>query len=291
MTQMWVTHPTLSANAWPAKCTVSFASSVVGHRIAGSAETHSYMKPSFTLHSPETGTDYLIYIQVPTETPVGQPWSTMLFMDGDDQFTTAVKAYDKLAKDHRPQPDVLLVGVGYGASYAKPQNKRFRDYTPTVMPGEPGTGGAGNFLKFLSNTLWPELSGRFSLSPTERGIGGHSLGSLLALYALFQPKPFFNRFLISSPSVWYDDRSIVRIAGELRDRQTRLPARAFLSVGEEDSPSMTGDLTILEEKLAARPFDDLDLIHKRYAKHDHYTAILPAFEDGLAILFSKETGH
>ena len=243
------------------------------------------MKPSFIRHSPETGTDYHVYIEEPAHWPVGEKIPAVLFMDGDDQFASAVKAYHKLRKDDPLSRAQLLVGVGYGASYRKPQNKRFRDYTPTAMPGEDGTGGAKNFLKFLSETLWTELSGRYAISETERGIGGHSLGSLLALYALFQSKPFFNRALVSSPSVWYDDRSIMKIAAELRDRQSVLPARAFLSVGEEDSPSMTGDLTLLEEQLSARPFAQLELEQKRYPKLDHYTAIDAAFEDGLAALF------
>jgi len=243
------------------------------------------MKPSFIRHSPETGTDYSIYIEEPAHWPVGEKIPAVLFMDGDDQFSSAVKAYHTLLKDAPLTRPLLLVGVGYGASYRKPQNKRFRDYTPTVMPGEDGTGGANQFLKFLSETLWTELSGRYAISETERGIAGHSLGSLLALYAIFQRKPFFNRALISSPSVWYDDRSILKIVQSLRDEQKVLPARAFLSVGEEDSPSMTGDLTLLEAELTARPFEQLELIQKRYPKQDHYTAIDPAFEDGLAALF------
>jgi predicted alpha/beta superfamily hydrolase len=199
-----------------------------------------------------------------------------------------VTAYEKLRNDDPRAQPLLLVGVGYGASYRKPQNKRFRDYTPTAMPGEEGTGGAKNFLTFLSATLWTELAGRYALSETERGIAGHSLGSLFALYALFQPKPFFNRALVSSPSVWYDDRSIMKIARELRDRQSVLPARAFLSVGEEDTPSMMGDLTLLEEQLAARPFEQLELAQKRYPNRDHYNAIEPAFEDGLRMLFPPQ---
>jgi hypothetical protein len=243
------------------------------------------MKPSFIFHSPETGTDYHIYVEEPPQHSTAEKIPAVLFMDGDDQFGSAVSAYEKLRKDDPRTRPLLLVGVGYGASYRKPQNKRFRDYTPTVMPGEDGTGGGKNFLTFLSTTLWKELSGRYALSETERGIGGHSLGSLLALYALFQPKPFFNRALVSSPSVWYDDRSIMKIAQSLRDQQSALPARAFLSVGEEDSPSMTGDLALLEQQLAAHPFDQLELIQKRYPDKDHYNAIEPAFEDGLRALF------
>jgi len=205
-------------------------------------------------------------------------------MDGDDQFRYAVAAYHELRAASLVIP-LLLVGVGYGASYMKPANKRVRDYTPTAMPGEPGTGGADVFLRFLQDTLWPELARRYPLRHDARGIAGHSLGSLLALHALFQPKPFFNRALISSPSIWFDDRSILRLAANLRDHQPTLPARAFLSVGEMDTPSMTCDLTSLEQQLAVRPFAELALTCRRYPDLDHYNVLPTAFTEGLKTLF------
>lgn len=206
-------------------------------------------------------------------------------MDADDQFPFAVAAYSEL-RATVSLPPLLLVGVGYGASYTKPVNKRMRDYTPTAMPGEDGTGGADAFLRFLQNTLWPELARRYPLRNDVRGIAGHSLGSLLALHALFQPKPFFNRALISSPSIWFDDRSILRLALDHRDRRTLLTARAFLSVGEMDTPSMTGDLTLLEQQLIKRPFAELELTFRRYSGLDHYNVLPSAFADGLKNLFS-----
>ena len=242
---------------------------------------------SFHLQSPETGTDYHLYIETPgmNTAKADQPMAAILFMDGDDQFRFAVAAYHELTTISS-LPPLLLVGVGYGASYMKPANKRMRDYTPTAMPGEAGTGGADAFLHFLQDTLWPELARRYPLRHDARGIVGHSLGSLLALHALFQPKPFFNRALISSPSIWFDDRSILRLAAKLRDQQTSLPARAFLSVGDEDTPSMTGDLTLLEQQLAARPFAELELTIRRYPGLDHYTVLPTAFAEGLKTLFS-----
>lgn len=242
------------------------------------------MKPSFHLLSPETGTDYPVYLEAPGAEVASAPLPAILFMDGDDQFRFAVAAYREL-RAASSLPPLLLVGVGYGASYMKPANKRMRDYTPTAMAGEDGTGGADAFLRFLQDTLWPELARRYPLRNDARGIAGHSLGSLFALHALFQPKPFFNRALISSPSIWFDDRSILRLAANLRDRQAALPARAFLCVGEMDTPSMTGDLTLLERQLAARPFAELELTFQRYPDFDHYNVLPSAFSDGLKALF------
>ena len=111
-------------------------------------------------------------------------------------------------------------------------------------------------------------------------------GSLLVLYALFQRRLFFNRFLASAPSLWWDDRSLLAHADRLQSTGVALPARVFLGVGVNDTPSMTGDLDLLENQLAARPFPKLDIISRRFADRDHYTVLPDAFGGGLRELFA-----
>jgi len=238
------------------------------------------MQPAFKLPSPETGTEYWIYVARPRGRG---PWQTVLFLDGDDQFASAVKAYRGRRKGSLPP--LLLVGVGYGASYLKPANRRGRDYTPVPHAFEPSSGGADAFLAFLATTLWPELRRRYAIDPKIRGVGGHSLGSLLVLHALFQPKPFFTHFLASAPSIWWANRAILRQAKKLRARRATLPAKLFLAVGGKDSPSMTDDLLRLEKQLADKPFRKLEISFHRFPERDHYTSLLPGFSTGLADLF------
>ncbi len=244
----------------------------------------SRMAPTFTLHSPETGTDYPIFMEAPPATERG-PHPAVLFMDGDDQFKFAVAAYRE-ARAEGAVPPLVLVGVGYGASYTKPANQRLRDYTATAMATETGSGGADAFVKFLSHTLWPELARRVSLRDDVRGLAGHSLGSLVAVHALFQRQPFFNRLLASAPSLWWDHRAPICAVQQLQRTGVALPAKLFLCVGEEDTPSMTDDLTLLEEQLAAQPFPELEVISRRFPQRDHYNVLPDAFRTGLEVLFS-----
>ncbi len=152
-------------------------------------------KPSFLSHSPETGSDYSIYVDVPASPG---PHPVALFMDGDFLFDPAVEAARRLARAGIITP-CLVVGVGYGASFGKPGNHRGRDYTPTSAPEEPSSGGADRFLGYLSRTLWPEIARNYPVLENRRLIGGHSLGSLLVLHALFQEEPFFDAALASAP--------------------------------------------------------------------------------------------
>ena len=241
--------------------------------------------PRFAVSAPRTGTKYQVYLASPDVGTDPGPWPAVVFMDGDDQFRFAVEAYRRQRTKRSVRP-LLLVGLGYGASYTKPGNRRLRDYTPTALPTEPDSGGADGFLEFLRGTFWPELTARCPICERVRGLAGHSLGSLLVLYALFQRKPFFNRFLASAPSIWWDDRSLLSQADSLQRTGVALPARVFLGVGDGDTPSMTGDLEMLQNQLAARPFPQLEVISRQFASRDHYTVLPDTFGEGLSELFA-----
>jgi len=248
------------------------------------------MQPTFPLPSPETGTEYHIMVVAPDAEREPGPWPSVLFMDGDDQFAAGVAAYRAEHAAGRVPP-LLLAGVGYGASYRQAANKRGRDYTPVKHPDEPGSGGANGFLRFLTATLWPELQRLHPLDPAARGLAGHSLGSLLVLHALFQPQPFFTHHLASAPSIWWAERALLAHAAALRAHQPALPAKLSLSVGLEDSVSMTGDLALLEAQLAALPFAGLEIRSRRFPGRNHFNVLPDAFAAGLADLFggSAET--
>lgn len=245
------------------------------------------MPPSdFILPSVQTGTDYHIRIEAPSEAGGVESLPAILFLDGDDQFEAAFSAY-RAARAAGEVPPLILAGVGYGASYTKPANKRLRDYTPTAMATEPESGQADAFLSFLTDTLWPELARQHRVRDDVRGLAGHSLGSLLAVHALFRRHPFFQRILASSPSLWWDNRAEVCAAQNLQRTGLALPARLFLSVGTADTPSMLGDLEILEDQLAALPFPQLEVISRRFPDRDHYNVLPDAFRAGLTALYSR----
>jgi len=244
------------------------------------------MKPAFTLRSPETGTDYWIYVEAPSGQTESGPWPTLVFMDGDDQLKAGIAAY-RHARAAQTVPPLLLVGVGYGASYTKPANKRIRDYTPGRHSDEPDSGGADAFLAFLTHTLWSALRERYPLYETWRGLAGHSLGSLLVLHAVLRQPPFFTHFLASAPSIWWADRAVLASVTERWRRDFHLPGRAFISVGEEDSQSMTEDLQRLEAQLGVERFTGFEYTVRRFPRKNHFNVLEQAFGEGMVWLNGK----
>ncbi len=247
-------------------------------------------RPAPAFHLTGLATRYTLYVEPPAPATSAAPWPVVLCLDGDDQFALLCEARRQLAESHA-LPPLLLVGIGYGASYQEPGNRRARDYTSVPIEGAPDGGGADAFLDFLITQLWPELARRYPISPDIRGIAGHSLGALFALHALFKPAPFFNRILASAPSIWWGDRILLQQAASLRAAQSALPARAHLSVGLRDSSSMITDLDLLEAQLSARPFAGLVLHRERFPKKNHFNSIHPAFLSGLHSLFVQKTDH
>ncbi len=240
-------------------------------------------RPAFSSRSPQTGTDYVIYVDAPEQGVRQGPMPSVLLMDGDYLFDAAVAAARALAASGRIPPTVV-VGVGYGSGFGQPGNHRGRDYTPTASSDEPSSGGADAFHSYLVGTLWPELARRFPLRDDARVIAGHSLGSLLVLHALFQEDAFFAGALASAPSIWWDNRSILGAISRLRESRASLAGRLYLGVGADDTPSMTGDIALLEEQLRARPFAGLSVVSESFPGRDHYDVAPLTMSGGLASL-------
>ncbi len=244
------------------------------------------MNTTFRLRSPQNGTEYHIDVAVPEAAREADAWPVLLVLDGHDQFPIAVEAYAALRAAGTVQP-LLLVGLGYGVSYRHPANRRGRDYTPSASDEEPDSGGADVFQSFVVEMLWPELTRRWPVHATVRGIAGHSVGALFVLHALFQSRPFFTHHLASAPSIWWDHRALLCAAARLREAQAELPARLFLAVGEQDSSSMHVDLELLTDQLTARPFTGLDVTRQVIRGRNHYDVLPDAFRSGIRALFAS----
>jgi uncharacterized protein len=229
----------------------------------------THAKPAFISRSDALATDYVVYVRTPDPKTEPGPWPAVLFLDGDYAFDSAVAAYEKL-RGENDVPPTLIVAVGYGQPFGSPGNHRGRDYTPTASAEEPGSGGAEAFLTHLTGPLWAELARRYPIRPDRSVLAGYSLGALVVLSALFQPRPFFPRFLAGAPSIWWDDRSLLKLVAKFRQRHATLPAQLFLGVGSEDTASMLTDLELFERQLAARPFAGLEITSVTFPGYDHF---------------------
>lgn len=139
------------------------------------------------------------------------------------------------------------------------------------------------------------------MNPLDRTLIGHSFGALFGAYVLFTASDVFGRYLLSSPSLWWDDCLLLRTEVEFAATHDDLPARVFLSVGEyEDGPNdkhwpqgmphpeeirLVPPVQQLHENLASRDYASLRLSMEVFAGEDHATVFPSALTRGLRTLF------
>ena len=140
-------------------------------------------------------------------------------------------------------PPMLIVGIGYRTgSLHETTALRQRDLSPTVdplmlelYPKQTEMGGADAFLGFIRDELAPWVDARYPTAQADRTFFGHSLGGLFGCLALLSSPQVFQRYVIGSPSLWWEDDSTFATEQAFADANADLPAKVFFGVGANEN--------------------------------------------------------
>jgi enterochelin esterase-like enzyme len=160
---------------------------------------------------------------------------------------------------------LIIVGI-YNAG-----KQRIGEYTPTRAP-KLGGGRADRYAKFLLEEVRPFVMSRYRvLDVTEdTGIGGSSLGGLVSLYLGLQRPQIFGRIVALSPSVWWNERVILRFAEAAAAKP--LP-RIWLDVGTQEGPRTVDDVERFRDILIGKGWQlERDLHYERIEGAEHNEA-------------------
>jgi predicted alpha/beta superfamily hydrolase len=125
--------------------------------------------------------------------------------------------------------------------------RRISEYTPTKDPRRRKGGKGDRYARMMTQELKPFIDREYRTrkSAAHTGVGGSSLGALVSLETgLLYPR-VFGRLAILSPSVWWDNRSILDM---VRAYKSDTRARIWLDSGTEegDAPrTAIADLKLL----------------------------------------------
>lgn len=217
-------------------------------------------------------------------------YPVVVLLDADYTFSLLQNIAWFLADENELRP-LILVGIASpGAAQEKhgPIMKlnRTRDFTPThVATGGYGaefqkaSGGADKFLDFIEQELIPHLEQNYRVKHDDRTILGLSFGGLLASYALWTRPGLFQRFIIISPSLWYDKRFVPALLDRPTFAKKDLRARVFFSVGANEtaakgSENMVRDLTLFVNKLDKRNYPNFKAL-LWVAEGESHHSVLP----------------
>ncbi len=163
-----------------------------------------------------------------------QPRETLILADGNGLFGMAV---DTIRMMQLPAlvPPMLVVGIGYpsASALADTVDIRVRDLTPTAAAGFDRSGGADRFAGFIEHELRPWLRARAADALETTTFFGHSLGGAFGTHVLLTRPDLFSRYIISSPSLWWDDGHLFERlrADDPSDGVTDHRTSAFFGIG------------------------------------------------------------
>lgn len=177
-------------------------------------------------------------------------------------------------------PESILVGIS--------NSDRKHDFTfPTTIEADkldfPSTGGSAAFIESLEKEIKPLIEKTYHSDGISTLIG-QSLGGLLATEILFKKPDLFHRYMIVSPSLWWDEESLLKVPLP-RQLQTK---EIYIAVGKEGEV-MENDARALHSLLGASTYAPSRLYFSYFPEHDHGDILHHAIYQGFQTLFQTET--
>ena len=232
----------------------------------------------------------------------GQHYPVVYLLDGDAHFYSVVGMIQQLSQVNGNTicPEMIVVGI--------PNTDRTRDLTPTHVTASPfldsnfvrTSGGGEKFTEFIEREVIPFIDSHYPTAPY-RMLIGHSFGGLMVVNTLFHHPAMFNSYVAIDPSLWWDDRKLLKEAE--KDLATKsydgralylavantMPESMDTSQVRKDTSGSTRHIrSILEfaDALKQGPARGLEWNWKYYGDDNHGSVPLIAEYDALRFLFS-----
>ncbi|MGZ4888781.1 MAG: alpha/beta hydrolase-fold protein [Candidatus Angelobacter sp.] len=173
-------------------------------------------------------------------TPAGYDQETerypvLYMLDGEDNFVQVVGIVQSLAEADRIPP-ILVVGIA--------NTERERDLAPHTeveleIRFHPKSGGANEFLKFISSELIPYVDLHYRTRPYKMLVG-HSLGGLFAVYALASDPKLFNAYIAIDPTTLsWNNGSVIAKAQTAFKSLKELPSDLYVAATDESGTALS----------------------------------------------------
>ncbi|MCB1582897.1 MAG: alpha/beta hydrolase [Xanthomonadales bacterium] len=178
-------------------------------------------------------------------------------------------------------PESIVIGI---ANVDRKHDFTFPTNNEQDLKDFPTTGGSAQFIQFLEQELQPLVAKTYRTT-SEKTIIGQSLGGLLTTEILFKQPDLFDNFLIVSPSMWWDDESLLK----LEPKPFTTNKSFFIAVGKEGEIMEQGARK-LADKLKHINSSNSRLKFQYFEQLNHGDTLHLAAYQGLAFLFAK-TDH
>jgi predicted alpha/beta superfamily hydrolase len=196
---------------------------------------------------------------------------------------------DRLIREGAIAP-MILVGIDNAAE------DRLREYMPhrSFRPMRLRVQG-GRYPDFLTQEVMPFVARNYRVATGQEntGLGGSSLGALIALYTAIARPRLIGRLLLESPSLWAANRQLIRESRRVKN----WPERVFLACGTAEAgrpdknQSVVDDVREMAGILRRAGLDEerLRMVIEEGAPHSE-SAWARRFPEALAFLYGNTAG-
>ena len=186
-------------------------------------------------------------------------------------------------------PKSIIVGIA--------NIDRKKDFTfPTTITKNremiPTSGGSEIFINFIEKELQPFIQEKYRTT-SSRTIIGESLGGLLATEILFKKPRLFDKYIIISPSLWWNNGSLLNLNPAVLQENFKAKTDIYIGVGKEgltlsEPPHvMEVDANLLAEKITNLKNKHVTVYFDYLPQEDHATIGHQAIYNALRLLYQK----
>ncbi|MFK5894365.1 MAG: alpha/beta hydrolase-fold protein [Pseudomonadota bacterium] len=220
-------------------------------------------------------------------------YPVLYILDGSKHFLPAVGVINHMSNPLNNAnlriPELIVVAI-------KNTKDRTLDLTPTsssYSPVENSTkqppmgGGSVKFLQFIEKELIPEIETKYRVLP-HRTFVGHSFGGLTVLHSLLIQPGLFNNYIATDPSLWWDDKIMLKWVQKFILENKEKKARIFMSSADHEASdsfssfiNMTASNKFFYERLQKSQSGDLNVKFQIFPGQDHGSVPLLGIYYGL----------
>lgn len=172
---------------------------------------------------------------------------------------------------------------------------RRRDFTfPTKIEEDkkrfPTSGNSHKFIAFIEQELQPYIEKKYKTNSLKTIIG-QSLGGLLTTEILLSKPTLFDKYIIITPSLWWDNGSLLTQSSAILNERFTTKTDVYIGVGKEGlAPSkiphlMEVDANLLAEKIKNTKSKSVTLHFDYLPQEDHATITHQAIFNAFRLLY------
>ncbi|WP_294280060.1 alpha/beta hydrolase-fold protein [uncultured Chryseobacterium sp.] len=237
-----------------------------------------------TLKSKILNEDRTLNIYLPLNFNKAKSYPVIYLLDGslNEDFihvTGLVQFFNQMYA----MPETIVVGI---ANIDRKRDFTFQTDLKDLRQDYPTTGHSDKFISFLEKELKPYIGTQFKVADTY--LFGQSLGGLLATEILLKKPELFNNYFIISPSLWWDDESLLKSADQWLAKIPDTKKFIYISVGKGEHPVMIKDAEDLYHVLKKAGKKNWTVEYKMMETDNHATILHRSLYEGLVKLLSYQ---